>query len=69
MNAVSLFPGWLQSLGRGGARRGTCAQVNFLLCRQVDMISVRLLREVLGSAAAMTIFSVRHRSHLLDPHL
>ena len=33
------------------------------------MSSVRELRVVLGSADAITIFSVRHRSHLLVPHL
>ena len=29
----------------------------------------RLLRVVVGSAVAITIFSVMHRSHLLEPHL
>ena len=47
----------------------TLVQLYFNLCLQVDMISERLLRVEAGSAAAITIFSVKHRSHLLDPHL
>ena len=44
-------------------------QQNLLLCRQVDVSSDCLLRVVLGFAVAITIFSVRHRSHLREPHL
>ena len=47
----------------------TLSQRNLALWRQVDTSSERLLSMVIGSAAAITIFSVRHRSHLMALHL
>ena len=35
----------------------------------MDTSSDLLLSMVVGSAVAITIFSVRHRSHFLEPHL
>lgn len=39
------------------------------LCLQVEMISALEFRVLVGSANAMTIFSVRHKSQRLVPHL
>ena len=40
------------------------SKINFLLCRQIDIISERLLRVFLGSAFSMASFSAVHKAHL-----
>ena len=46
-----------------------CLSVNFHLCRHFDVNSVREFKVSLGSAMAITSFSVRQRSHLRPPPL
>ena len=47
----------------------TLFKINLLLCRHLDISSVLLFNRTFGSARAIIIFSVRHKSHLLVPHL
>ena len=47
----------------------TLFKINLLLCRHFDISSVLLFNRTFGSARAIIIFSVRHKSHLLVPHL
>ena len=41
-----------------------CSRMNLRLCRQVAIISLRLLRVILGSAFNMASFSAEHKAHL-----
>ena len=47
----------------------TLFKTNFLLSRHFDIISVLWFNRTFRFARAMVIFSVRHKSHLLVPHL
>ena len=47
----------------------TLFKINLLLCQHFDISSVLLFNRTFGSARAIIIFSVRHKSHLLVPHL
>ena len=47
----------------------TLFKINLLLCRHFDISSVLLFNRTFGSARVIIIFSVRHKSHLLVPHL
>ena len=44
-------------------------KINLLIRRHFDISSVLLFNRTFGSARAIIIFSVRHKSHLLVPHL
>ena len=64
--------GWRDKEGGGVCGYGNyggifaCSRMNFRLCRQVAMISERLLRVFLGSAFIMASFSAEHKAHLPD---
>ena len=47
----------------------TFSHAYFFLCRHLEMISDLLFSVVFGSAIAMASFSLRYRSHLLEPGL
>ena len=47
----------------------TLFKINLLLCRHFDISSVLLFNRTFGSARAIIIFSVRHKSYLLVPHI
>ena len=47
----------------------TLFKINLLIRRHFDISSVLLFNRTFGSARAITIFSVRHKSHLFVPHL
>ena len=47
----------------------TLFKINLPLWRHFDISSVLLFNKTFGSARAIIIFSVRHKSHLLVPHL
>ena len=46
----------------------TLLKINLFLCRHFDISSVLLFNRTFGSARAIS-FSVKHKSHLLAPHL
>ena len=47
----------------------TLFKINLLVRRHFDISSVLLFNRTFGSARAITIISVRHKSHLFVPHL
>ena len=47
----------------------TLFKIKLLLCRHLDISSVLLFNRTFVCARAIIIFSVRHKSHLLVPHL
>ena len=47
----------------------TLFKINLLVCRYFDISSILLFNRTFGSARAILIFSVRHKSHLLVPYL
>ena len=63
---AGLSPTWRT---HAGSRSQAFSSENLARWRHVDTISVRLFSMLSGSAVAMTIFSVKHTSQRLVPHL
>ena len=75
MNSIGMFSkecffsGWAVILGQGFHGTLKFFKRNLFVWRHFEMISERWFRRESFSARAIVSFSVRHKSHLREPHL